>query len=159
MLLFSESNKTIPNLKSHQKETNRLPEKQMNNHYKKNNKNFKTSNKLNRHEESVHRIEKKFACDKCKLTYSRREHLNRHMITHTSEKINNCEKCGYSSFWKWNFDKHKCLQLKIGNCGSCEGCLRDECRKCRNCKDKLKFGGANKIKKKCIKQKCINVGK
>ena len=148
MLPFSESF-----VKSNQKKTN----KQVNSDNRKCEKKFMTSKKLNKHEEIKQSTKKTFSCDKCKLSYSRREHLNRHLLTHRSEKIY-CEKCGYSTFWKWNFDKHKCLHRGIKNCGSCEGCLSEECRVCINCRDKLKFGGANKIKKKCIQQKCKNVG-
>jgi len=43
------------------------------------------------------------------------------------------------------------------SCGYCEGCMREECRECRNCKDKPKFGGENKIKQKCIERKCKNI--
>ena len=42
-------------------------------------------------------------------------------------------------------------------CGKCDGCQRkDDCSKCRFCKDKPKFGGPNKLKKKCEERVCIN---
>ena len=46
---------------------------------------------------------------------------------------------------------------KNKSCGACKGCLREECEKCRNCKDKPKFGGENKIKQKCLERQCLNI--
>jgi len=50
--------------------------------------------------------------------------------------------------------RHKTMRKK--NCGSCLGCLSPECEKCRNCLDKPKFGGSNRIKQKCVLRKCRN---
>ena len=42
-------------------------------------------------------------------------------------------------------------------CGKCDGCLRKEdCAECRFCRDKPKFGGPNKLKKKCMERVCGN---
>merc|ERR1719508_67818 len=43
---------------------------------------------------------------------------------------------------------------KPNNCKSCDGCLREDCGECRNCRDKKKFGGSNKIRQKCVQRKC-----
>ena len=40
------------------------------------------------------------------------------------------------------------------NCGKCNGCISEDCGKCRFCKDKKKFGGKNKIKQKCKEREC-----
>lgn len=59
-------------------------------------------------------------------------------------------------------DKGKTLSgtVRIRNnyfCGACDGCLRKEdCAECRFCKDKPKFGGPNKLKKKCMERVCGN---
>ena len=38
-------------------------------------------------------------------------------------------------------------------CGSCLGCLKPDCGKCKLCLDKGKFGGRNKLKKCCVLRK------
>lgn len=44
-------------------------------------------------------------------------------------------------------------------CGSCEACLRKEdCGNCRFCDDKIKNGGPNRLRQKCIKRQCIQLG-
>ena len=43
------------------------------------------------------------------------------------------------------------------SCGSCTGCLTPECEVCRNCLDKPKFGGKNKIRQKCVERTCNNI--
>ena len=50
----------------------------------------------------------------------------------------------------------KCVPFKLRSCGQCEGCLRDECGKCVFCKDKPKYGGPNKKRKRCIHRTCTN---
>ena len=42
-------------------------------------------------------------------------------------------------------------------CGSCPGCLREDCGQCRNCKDKVKFGGPGTKKQKCMLRACTNM--
>ena len=42
-------------------------------------------------------------------------------------------------------------------CGNCDGCQRKEdCGECKFCRDKPKFGGPNRLKKKCEERVCIN---
>lgn len=57
-------------------------------------------------------------------------------------------------------------KLKVGmarkrrraqGCGSCQGCLREDCGQCRNCKDKVKFGGPGTKKQKCMLRACTNM--
>jgi len=44
-------------------------------------------------------------------------------------------------------------------CGKCPGCKRSDCRKCRYCLDKPRFGGDNTLRQKCIKRRCQNAHK
>ena len=37
-------------------------------------------------------------------------------------------------------------------CKTCPGCITPDCGECRNCKDKPKFNGPNKIRQRCIKK-------
>ena len=41
-------------------------------------------------------------------------------------------------------------------CNQCLACLREDCGKCKFCKDKPKFGGKGVKKQCCIKQRCMN---
>ena len=43
------------------------------------------------------------------------------------------------------------LRKKRKRCGVCDGCVSDECEKCRFCLDKPKYGGSGKMKKCCTK--------
>lgn len=44
---------------------------------------------------------------------------------------------------------------KRSRCHECVGCLQtDDCGECKNCLDKPKYGGANKLKQCCIMRKC-----
>ncbi len=52
--------------------------------------------------------------------------------------------------------KPRRIDRRGGNCGSCEACLREDCGECKSCLDKLKFGGLNKMKRKCCKRSCAN---
>ena len=45
------------------------------------------------------------------------------------------------------------------NCGKCPSCKRSDCRKCRFCKDKPRYGGENRLKQKCIQRRCQNAHK
>jgi hypothetical protein len=42
-------------------------------------------------------------------------------------------------------------------CGKCEVCLRDDCGECNFCLDKPKFGGPNRLRKKCLMRRCANM--
>ena len=56
------------------------------------------------------------------------------------------------------FYTHTHLNEVVGrkvNCGNCDGCLAQDCGKCINCRDKVKFGGPGRKKQKCLKRKCI----
>ena len=41
-------------------------------------------------------------------------------------------------------------------CGSCAGCLAQDCRKCRFCIDMKKYGGQRRLKEACLDRKCKN---
>ena len=38
----------------------------------------------------------------------------------------------------------------------CSGCLAKDCGNCKHCLDMPRYGGAGKIKKRCLKRKCEN---
>lgn len=42
-------------------------------------------------------------------------------------------------------------------CGECTGCTSLNCTSCKYCRDNPKYGGPGKLKKACIKHKCINM--
>ena len=42
-------------------------------------------------------------------------------------------------------------------CGICQGCIREDCGQCRNCKDKVKFGGPGTKKQRCMLRACTNM--
>merc|ERR1712098_344582 len=39
-------------------------------------------------------------------------------------------------------------------CDSCRGCLTPNCSVCKYCLDKPKFGGENKLRRRCVERKC-----
>lgn len=58
------------------------------------------------------------------------------------------------------------VKLKIGvtrkrrrahGCGSCPGCLKQDCGQCCNCRDKVKFGGPGTKKQRCMFRACTNM--
>ena len=62
----------------------------------------------------------------------------------------------YHNFMAW-FCLHNALHLglKRKRCGECEACQMGDCGARKFCKDKTKFGGPNKLKQSCIKQRCL----
>ena len=46
------------------------------------------------------------------------------------------------------------VSRKRTRCGDCDGCAASECRKCRYCCDKPKYGGKGVLKQCCILRKC-----
>ena len=50
---------------------------------------------------------------------------------------------------KANSRKRRCME--------CEGCKREDCGSCTNCKDMKKFGGQGKKKQKCIQRLCTEM--
>ena len=40
-------------------------------------------------------------------------------------------------------------------CGACDGCMRQECGECGNCRDKKRFGGPGSRKQACSKRRCL----
>lgn len=41
-------------------------------------------------------------------------------------------------------------------CGECHACLRQECKRCRYCRDMIKFGGHGILKQACVEKRCPN---
>ena len=50
-----------------------------------------------------------------------------------------------------------CIGHKRTRYGECTGCTSLNCESCKYCLDNPKFGGPGKLKKACIKQKCIKM--
>ena len=46
---------------------------------------------------------------------------------------------------------------KRQRCGVCDGCVRDDCKNCKACLDKPKYGGPNLFRKACFQRKCTNL--
>ena len=46
------------------------------------------------------------------------------------------------------------IDQKWKRCGSCQGCLAKDCKTCKFCRDKKKYGGPGKLKQCCVKKKC-----
>ena len=44
--------------------------------------------------------------------------------------------------------------IRKWKCQQCENCQKDDCGKCRNCLDMIKFGGTGKSKQGCIERIC-----
>ena len=40
-------------------------------------------------------------------------------------------------------------------CGTCKGCLRENCGECSNCLDKPRFGGKGLRKRACVQRSCV----
>ncbi|KAL7543463.1 hypothetical protein ACHAXR_012751 [Thalassiosira sp. AJA248-18] len=47
--------------------------------------------------------------------------------------------------------------VRMAMCSKCDACLREDCGKCNACLDKPKFGGKNRMRKKCFARKCFNM--
>ncbi len=43
-------------------------------------------------------------------------------------------------------------------CGSCNGCVAKDCKKCNYCFDKPKYGGRGVLKQCCINKRCEKLG-
>lgn len=56
-----------------------------------------------------------------------------------------------------NILKAPARRRRAHGCGSCPGCLREDCGECRNCKDKVKFGGPGTKKQRCMLRTCSNM--
>jgi len=53
--------------------------------------------------------------------------------------------------------KGKPILKKKAACGQCDACSREDCGECIYCLDKPKFGGASRIRQRCIKRQCLNM--
>ena len=48
--------------------------------------------------------------------------------------------------------------VRTVRCKECENCKRDNCGQCVYCKDMIKFGGRNSMRRSCALRKCTQVG-
>ena len=69
------------------------------------------------------------------------ENLNPHR--NSSKDVN----CG-------NGNQFPVFKMKSKPCQVCAGCKAIECKTCKNCLDKPKFGGSNVIKQRCALKVC-----
>ena len=53
-----------------------------------------------------------------------------------------------------NVSVHVLLGKKRKRCGTCPGCVAEDCQKCPMCLDKPKYGGKGKKKQCCVKRRC-----
>ena len=61
---------------------------------------------------------------------------------------------------KVTFPKRPLAKKHRRRCGECTACLREvDCGICRFCKDMRKFGGANRLRQKCITRQCIKLSR
>ncbi len=50
---------------------------------------------------------------------------------------------------------HFTIGRKRKRCGECFGCKAEDCRECKFCVDKPKYGGPGKLKQVCKRRKCV----
>jgi len=77
------------------------------------NKVLKTNSSLHSHIKFLHKKDQIFCCDVCDYTSSKKDHVNRHMLTHTGIKAFTCEHC----------------DLKFGRNGDLQRHIRKVCKK------------------------------
>jgi len=95
---------------------------------------------------------KPFRCTHCDYRCDQLGSLKVHERTHSGEKPFSCSKCDYKCTSSGRLKEHKRVNHR---CGDCSGCLQNnDCGKCFYCKDKVKFGGQNKLKRNCLLRTC-----
>lgn len=92
-------------------------------------KTFNTKKQLKAHRLSNHENSNSFQCTHCTKKYTRNEHLQTHLRTHTSDLQHSCQYCGLQ-FWRNSHQKRHYIVHKINN-------ERDECA-CAVCGEVLK---------------------
>lgn len=97
-------------------------------------------------------------CDRCKEWY----HGNCIGITKRKAKsIENyiCDACNENNSTAEDSPKELpvgIIKKTAGSCGECAACIRpNDCGRCANCKDMIKFGGEGRKKQKCMERRCI----
>jgi hypothetical protein len=79
-------------------------------------------------------------CDYCEKAFHMRCHIP--PLVNVPAGLWKCCECSASDY------------SKMFKCGECEACVRDDCGECNPCLDKVKFGGAGRRKKACLKKQC-----
>ena len=54
---------------------------------------------------------------------------------------------------------HNSVGRKRRRCENCVGCKSSDCKTCRFCLDKPKYGGKGTLKQGCVKRRCTTIGK
>ncbi|XP_063441644.1 zinc finger protein 773-like [Mytilus trossulus] len=86
-------------------------------------KEFKTKRQMKEHILSLHAGVKPFKCDQCDKMFTRKYHLERHLMMHAGTKDYQCEYCGKEFSTKGNLLSHVRrvhLQIKEYTCGVCQ---------------------------------------
>ena len=99
--------------------------------------------------------ENPFSCDQCEYQGRSSNHLKGHVDR--VHAVATWRPSGSGGVGKTKAGKPRIRRNM--NCGKCPSCKRSDCRKCRFCKDKPRFGGENRLKQKCIMRRCQNAHK
>ncbi|CAC5419816.1 KRAB [Mytilus coruscus] len=86
-------------------------------------KEFKTKRQMKEHILSLHAGVKPFKCDQCDKMFTRKYHLERHLMMHAGTKDYQCKYCGKEFSTKGNLLSHVRrvhLQIKEYTCGVCQ---------------------------------------
>ena len=105
---------------------------------------------------------KMFLCQFCTSTFASEEDLKGHIrkihIQGDPDGGNHIKQIILQAGWQ-TLIKIKERGRRRNNyfCGECDGCLKkSDCGECPFCRDKAKFGGPNKLRKKCARRVCGN---
>ncbi|CCE63865.1 hypothetical protein TPHA_0G00270 [Tetrapisispora phaffii CBS 4417] len=85
------------------------------------NKSFARPSTLTEHQQSIHLGIKNHSCDVCGSKFSRKSHLERHLISHSAEKPFHCSFCDKGLTTRQQLKRHEITHSKSFQC-TFEGC-------------------------------------